>query len=94
MLHSTAQVPTLVDRRSFLRAGSIAYLGLQLPALLQCQAHAAGNRKAKSCILLYMTGGPAQHETFDPKPDAPTGMRGEFVQSLPLCRAIGPAPKI
>ena len=33
---------------------------------------------AKACILLFMTGGPAQQETFDPKPDAPEGTRGEF----------------
>ena len=33
---------------------------------------------AKACILLYMTGGPAQHETFDPKPDAPDGIRGDY----------------
>ncbi|QDU19763.1 DUF1501 domain-containing protein [Urbifossiella limnaea] len=34
--------------------------------------------RAKSSILLFMTGGPAQHETFDPKPDAPSNVRGEF----------------
>jgi hypothetical protein len=34
--------------------------------------------KAKALILLYMTGGPAQQETFDPKPNAPEGTRGEF----------------
>jgi hypothetical protein len=34
--------------------------------------------RAKSSILLLMTGGPAQHETFDPKPDATSSVRGEF----------------
>jgi hypothetical protein len=38
----------------------------------------ATSTKGKSLILLYMTGGPAQQETFDPKPDAPEGTRGEF----------------
>ncbi|HND56676.1 MAG TPA: DUF1501 domain-containing protein, partial [Pirellulaceae bacterium] len=34
--------------------------------------------KAKSCILLFLMGGPPQHSTFDPKPDAPAEVRGEF----------------
>lgn len=33
---------------------------------------------AKSCIVLFLAGGPPQHETFDPKPDAPSEVRGEF----------------
>ncbi|MBM3982512.1 MAG: DUF1501 domain-containing protein [Planctomycetes bacterium] len=52
-----------------------------LPFLASCEAASgaeAREGKAKSLILLYMTGGPAQQETFDPKPDAPTGTRGEF----------------
>src|SRR5947208_15535072 len=39
---------------------------------------AAGKAQARSVILLWMDGGPPQHETFDPKPEAPTDMRGEF----------------
>lgn len=42
--------------------------------------------KAKHCIILYLAGGPPQHETFDPKPDAPREIRGEFkpiVTSVP-----------
>jgi hypothetical protein len=34
--------------------------------------------RAKSCILLFLSGGPPQHETFDPKPDAPVEIRGDF----------------
>ena len=34
--------------------------------------------KAKSCILIWMDGGPTHYETFDPKPDAPAEIRGEF----------------
>jgi hypothetical protein len=64
-------------RRTFLQAGALSALGLGLGDLLQ--ARAAGARPgAKACILLFMTGGPAQQETFDPKPDAPEGTRGEF----------------
>jgi hypothetical protein len=34
--------------------------------------------QAKHCIILYLSGGPAQLDTFDPKPDAPEDIRGEF----------------
>jgi hypothetical protein len=66
-------------RRTFLKAGGLATLGLQLPQLLAARAE-GGTRApwAKSCILLFATGGPAQQETFDPKPDANDGYRGEF----------------
>ncbi len=37
-----------------------------------------GFGKAKSCVLLFMYGSPSQLETFDPKPDAPVEIRGEF----------------
>jgi len=56
-----------------------------LPALLQSNATAAPTRpvarsfgQAKSCIILYLSGGPAQLDTFDPKPDAAEDIRGEF----------------
>ncbi len=69
-----------VGRREVLRAGVLSALGLTLPDLLRAQDGAVRklDGKAKACILLYMTGGPAQQETFDPKPDAPSGTRGEF----------------
>jgi hypothetical protein len=67
------------SRRTFLRAGSLGALGLQLPQLLAARENAIKpTPRAKSCILLFATGGPAQQETFDPKPDANDGYRGEF----------------
>lgn len=67
------------SRRTFLRAGSLGALGLQLPQLLAARGEAATRpSRAKSCILLFATGGPAQQETFDPKPEANDGYRGEF----------------
>lgn len=69
------------QRRAFLQAGAISALGLSLPDLILARAASHSkklNGTAKACILLYMTGGPAQQETFDPKPDAPDGTRGEF----------------
>jgi hypothetical protein len=47
--------------------------------LAQQSARAAGPlTRRKSCILLWMDGGPSHHDTFDPKPDAPANVRGEF----------------
>jgi len=73
-----------LDRRELLRVGGLSLAGLSLPALLEGAAEGAGKKgdksfgKAKSCILLYLSGGPAQLDTFDPKPDAPEDIRGEF----------------
>jgi hypothetical protein len=69
-----------VNRREFLRIGSLGAAGLGLPDLLRARRAESGKRRARarSCILLFMWGGPAQQETFDLKPDAPEGLRGEF----------------
>src|SRR5205807_10629951 len=55
------------------RVGGLSALGLSLPDLLHARASApaAGGAKAKSCIVLFLMGGPPQHSTWDPKPDAP-----------------------
>ena len=39
---------------------------------------APAGRKARSVVFIFQSGGPSQHETFDPKPDAPDGIRGEY----------------
>lgn len=41
-------------------------------------AHAAEQPQAKSCILLWMNGGPSHLDTFDLKPDAKSNVRGDF----------------
>jgi uncharacterized protein (DUF1501 family) len=70
---------TGVSRRTFLRVGGLATLGLTLPGFLRLNRAAADSkRKAVRCILLWMQGGPSHHDTFDPKPDAPAEIRGEF----------------
>jgi hypothetical protein len=68
------------SRRSLLRAGAFGIAGLTLPQLLRLrETHAAERRPAAdACILLFLWGAPSQFETFDPKPDAPDGIRGEF----------------
>jgi hypothetical protein len=78
-----------VSRRGFLQAGMLATAGLSLSQLLQLESSAARGgeaalkggataRRQSSVIILWMRGGPAQHETWDPKPDAPEEYRGEF----------------
>ena len=70
------------SRRGFLRS-SVGVAGLTVPTLLKLQSQAlAGAPKAKSCIVLYTWGGMSHYESFDPKPDAPSEVRGEF-KSIP-----------
>src|SRR4051812_16886187 len=64
-------------RREWLRAGSLGAFGLSLPAWLRA-AEAGRARRPRACIVLFFLGAPPQHETWDPKPDAPTGVRGDL----------------
>jgi hypothetical protein len=69
------------SRRSFLKAGALSLLTSGVGNCVHWGSPARGaaaTRKAKACILIFLTGGPAQQETFDPKPDAPEAVRGEF----------------
>src|SRR5262245_48728036 len=68
------------SRRDLLRVGALGVGGLTLPNLLQLQAaQAAGKQtRADACILVFLWGAPSQYETYDPKPEAPDGIRGEF----------------
>jgi hypothetical protein len=76
-----------ITRREILRVGGLGAFGLSMGSLLQGQqaravnsdasrAHSFG--KAKSCIVLFLLGGPPQHETWDPKPEAPAEIRGDL----------------
>jgi hypothetical protein len=60
-------------RRDFLHAGLLGLAGLAMPA-----TGASSRRRARGVIQLFLWGGPAQQETFDLKPDAPTGVRSLF----------------
>src|SRR5262252_4163421 len=69
------------SRREALRLGGLSLFGIGLDGLLraeQAQALPPRGAKAKSVVLFYLFGGPSLHETFDPKPDAPAEIRGEF----------------
>src|SRR5687767_4181891 len=63
-----------INRREWLRLGGLG--ALSLPSLLQARTQSASAGRAKSCIVLFFLGGPPQHETWDPKPDAPVEIRG------------------
>lgn len=68
-----------IHRRDVLRLGGLTALGLGLPDLFRSRASATEKPpKAKSCILLWLDGGPSHLETFDPKPDVPADVRGPF----------------
>lgn len=67
-----------ITRRELLRAGTLAALFPGGATLSAETATPPSPRKAKSVILLDLFGGPSHIDTFDPKPDAPEGIRGEF----------------
>src|SRR3954463_13062913 len=67
-------------RRAVFRVGGAGLLGLGYPRLPGPAASpgAAHRATAKAVIFLHQWGGPGQHETFDPKPDAPDNVRGWY----------------
>lgn len=82
-----------ISRREWLRVGGLSALGLTLPGLLRGGERATSTPaaprlsralqgatfgRARNVIFLWLQGGPPQHETFDPKPDAPVDIRGPF----------------
>jgi hypothetical protein len=68
------------SRRNAIKAGMAGIAGLSLPELLRQRALAgpAAARSPRSVILLWMTGGPSQIDTWDPKPLRPAENRGPF----------------
>jgi uncharacterized protein (DUF1501 family) len=69
-----------VTRRDVLRVGSVGLFGLSLPGILRADA-APETPQAKgetNVILIWLDGGPSHIDMFDPKPDAPVEIRGEF----------------
>ena len=68
-------------RRGFLQTGLAGLAGLSMPSLLQHQAFAAATGQAKSktnVILFWLSGGPSHIDMWDPKPEAPSEIRGPF----------------
>src|SRR5438094_4357409 len=78
-----------VTRRELMRVGGAGLLGLSLPEFLALKARAdsrpdkntkgaAGFNSAKNVILLFLQGGPSHIDIWDPKPNAPSNVRGDF----------------
>ena len=68
-------------RRQLLQVGGLASMGLGLPSLLNGSSGTSapsGFGRAKSCVVVFLFGGPSQLDTFDMKPEAPPEFRGEF----------------
>jgi hypothetical protein len=74
-------LPYHPNRRAAIRIGGAGLLGL--PQLLAASEKAHPKAKAKAVIFLHQWGGPGQHETFDPKPDAPDNVRGWYLKPIP-----------
>jgi hypothetical protein len=84
------------SRRNFLQLGLAGAGGLS--QLLRASAAQGATKssapQAKRCIFIWMDGGPSHFETFDPKPDAPVEIRGEFdpmptkVPGLHICELL------
>jgi len=91
MLHIPGRCGRLcegVTRREFLTVGTVGLFGLRLADFFALQTAQAAARSglegmkgfgaAKSVILLFLQGGPSHLDIWDPKPDAPSNIRGEF----------------
>ncbi len=87
-----------MSRRNFLRAGALGVGGLSLPQVLR--AEVASKTDAGSVVMVYLPGGPTQHETFDPKPNAPVEIRGAYqpiatrVPGVQFCELLTKLAKI
>ncbi len=96
--HASAENLSLT-RRGLIQAGGSTLVGLSLPGLLgarqlQAAVPVAGPRRARSVIVILLSGGLGQHDSFDMKPEAPDTIRGEFqpiatsVPGLQICEHL------
>src|SRR5205823_8408566 len=67
-----------LSRRTMLQAGGISLLGLGTSHLNALRAESPSPHPAKAVIYIFLSGGLAQHDSFDLKPNAPESIRGEF----------------
>ncbi len=65
-----------VTRRGVLKLGALAGLGAASP--LRAEAPRAAFKPIRSCVVVFFYGGPSHLDTYDPKPDAPAEVRGEY----------------
>lgn len=86
-----------LTRRELLQVGGLGVLGLTLADFLRSDARPSpgpGRRSERSCIFIFLEGGPSQLETFDPKPMAPADVRGPYgpiatsVSGVQICELL------
>ena len=93
----------MLDRRDLmLRLGQFGLGALSLPSLLRAETERAPSTvhraRARSCILLFLWGGPPQQDLWDMKPDAPQGIRSHFrpirtrVPGIDICDQMPSSP--
>jgi len=67
-----------ITRRELLQVGGLGLLGVTLADHLRGNEGRTAGQRETSCILIFLEGGPSQFETFDPKPAAPSDIRGPY----------------
>src|SRR5271155_3533053 len=87
-----------INRREFLQVGYSGLLGVGMSSLLAQRAASTQSTRAvsrpKSVIIIFLTGAPSHHDTFDMKPEAPVAIRGDFqpiatnVPGLHICEHL------
>ena len=103
MLHLLKNRPTVlcdrISRREWMQVGGLGILGLSLHGLLRAEEanrrrQLSESGRAKSCIVVWLAGGPSQPDMWDMKPDAPVEIRGEFkpiattVPGMQMCELL------
>jgi hypothetical protein len=68
----------VLSRRAMLQAGGVSLLGFGASHLSALRAESPAKHPAGAVIYIFLSGGLAQQDSFDPKPDAPDNIRGEF----------------
>ncbi|MDP7278149.1 MAG: DUF1501 domain-containing protein, partial [Planctomycetaceae bacterium] len=66
------------SRREILQAGTLGLMGLSIADVERLRAETPSVVRPRAVIYVFLTGGLSQHESFDPKPDAPADIRGTF----------------
>src|SRR3954447_15784189 len=97
----TSMTPASFPRRQFLQAGTVGALNMAFPAMVSAGIEPDqpfGKEAAeKSCIFLWLCGGPSHLDTWDLKPNAPDGIRGPYrpiATSVPGMQICELAPKL
>jgi hypothetical protein len=89
----------VATRRHLLEIGGLSMLGLGTGDLLQLRKASADqkNQPARSCVFVFLFGGPSQIDLWDMKPEAPVEVRGDFrsiATSQPTIRICEHLPRL